>query len=483
MKYRSAKLFRITVALLVLLGMLAAAGCGKKPKKELPMPDITLPSTESTEQTEPEPTQEVPQDASLVSLRQAMVGTDAKFAVAYFGYIDMADPEFAVDPYDVMQERTPLLCEDHPWLLEIPETNIVGEDRGDLFAILPLDPDAEVTVSVGAWTGEETVYEEASYTGNGNPILLICNGAGWEPDMQLYISGPSGDALWYPMLDDTHCAAPMEDANWQDQFLDFSAYAQLLSTEYFDMMDAGWEFPTAEMLIGTDWSCEEYLKDGRHVRHRIEFAEDTCYVRWNDGYEDVEHEYYDAPWELTYDEGFAILEIDFQEFAGVLRYNLLYREDYDMLYTQLDVSTGEAETGWEAQYRFLVPAETEAPNPLDMAGTWELAWTEFEGYQENAEPGSNIIEIAVDEADSLWISFSDYAHPDEYYADKELVISPYEMYYGCGNDQWTATVNHTGKFDTEYSVTLLYDGMLLLQRYYELDGAPTVSYGWYYRVY
>ena len=65
---------------------------------------------------------------------------------------------------------------------------------------------------------------------------------------------------------------------------------------------------------------------------------------------------------------------------------------------------------------------------------------------------------------------------------KELVVFPFEMYYGCGNDQWTATVNYTGKYGTEYHITLLPDGTLLLQIAWEVDGAQMVSYGSYSRV-
>ena len=126
------RIFRVTVAFVVLLGLLVTSGCGKKPKKELPMPDFTVPVTEPVKETKPKPEKAEQEDASMQALRQAMVGTNAKFAVAYFGYIDMADPELNMTPFDTMQERAPLLCEDHPWLLEIPEANIVGGTQGFL---------------------------------------------------------------------------------------------------------------------------------------------------------------------------------------------------------------------------------------------------------------------------------------------------------------------------------------------------------------
>ena len=68
-------------------------------------------------------------------------------------------------------------------------------------------------------------------------------------------------------------------------------------------------------------------------------------------------------------------------------------------------------------------------------------------------------------------------------SEKELVVFPEEMYMGCGNDQWIAAVNYTGSDGTEYAVTVLNDGTMLMQQYWEMDGAPCVSYGGYQRVY
>ena len=55
------------------------------------------------------------------------------------------------------------------------------------------------------------------------------------------------------------------------------------------------------------------------------------------------------------------------------------------------------------------------------------------------------------------------------------------MYWNCGNSMWLADVDHVGPWDTTYAITLLEDGRLLLQNYWEVDGAPSVSYEWYER--
>ena len=83
-------------ALLVIL-LLIIAGCGKSPDSI--KNKIVTPATE--------PTGKIAVDASLNSLRQAMIETPQLFAVAYFGYHDTMDSDAPVDPYAVMREQAP----------------------------------------------------------------------------------------------------------------------------------------------------------------------------------------------------------------------------------------------------------------------------------------------------------------------------------------------------------------------------------------
>lgn len=445
---------------------------------------ISSQATTQTDPTEPElPTTEVSAgDTSLNSLRQAMIETPQLFAVAYFGYHETLDSDLPVDPYAVMQENACWLCADLPFLLEIPEDRIVGE-TGDLFCIVPLDENATVAVSKGCWDEEnqQYIYDDMLYSSKtGDPILLFCNNAGWEPDTQVYISGQSGEVFYYPQTDDNVCAAPLRNEAWEDLFFDFSPYRELLMKSHRDMKDSEWVMPTAEMLAGTTWSWDGFLKDGREVSYRVTFEESVLSVLWNDGIDEQDHEYLYADWELTYDEGFAILSIDFGEFAGVLRYNLLYHEVYERLYVAMDVVQEDMPIGWEPLYRFLT--RPVAPDPVEMVGMWELTWTEIEGDRTEAEPVDQIIEITLDDAGLFWIDYTNNGFPQKSYYGKELVVFPFEIYSGCGNDQWSATVNYTGANGTEYTLTVLEDDTLLLQYYWEVDGAPMVSYGWYRRI-
>ena len=466
------------IAALLAILLLITAGCGKSPDST--KDNMVIPAVPATE-----PAGKTAAAASLNSLRQAMIETPQLFAVAYFGYHETLDSPLPVDPFAVMQENAPQLCADLPFLLEIPEDRIVGE-TGDLFCIVPLDENATVAVSKGIWADSngEYIYEDSLYySESGEPILVLCNNTGWEPDTQVYISGPSGEALWYPGTDDNGCAAPLCNDNWDDLFMDFSPYREMLAAEYRRIKeDAEWEavLPTKEMLIGNTWMWSGYLKDGRETRYSVTFREDTLSVSWNDGIDRMDHEYPDAVWELTYEGDYAILSIDFREFAGVLRYNLLYSMFYESLYVAQDVVQEDMNIGWEPLSRFLTKPTT--PDPTDMAGTWELVWTEVEGDRSEAAPGSQTIEITTDYEGLYWISYTDSERSGWSYYNKELVVFPFALYDGCINDQWLGAVNYTGQYGTGYDVTLLNYDMLLLQEEWVVDGAPMVGYGYFRRV-
>lgn len=475
------KIIRIFLSVLLICGIMLTVGCAGK--TTLPMATFPQESKETKpKDSVPPPTDDCDTDPSLNSLRQAMVDTSQVFAVAYFGYPEIIDPDTQADPFDIMHENAYWLCEDLPFLMEIPQDRIVGE-TGDLFCIVPRDENATVAVSRGSWDEEnwQYTYDDILYSSDsGEPILLFCNSSDWEPDIQLYISGPSGEIYWYPQLDDNLCVMSLRNEDEDDLFFDFSPYQELLMADYRYMKDSGWVMPTAGMLAGTTWRWQGYLKDGRDVSYQVEFEEATLSVRWNDGIDEEDHVYTNAAWDLTYDEGFAILAIDFREFAGVLKYDLMYHEDFEQLYVGIDVVQEEMPIGWEPTHRFLT--RSEAPDPTEMVGTWELAWTEVEGDRNEAEPDVQSIEITMDGDGLFWINYIDNNFPERSFYDKELVVFPDEIYHGCGNDQWSATVNYTGEDNTEYTLTVLEDRTLMLQQYWEMDGAPWVAYGWYERI-
>lgn len=463
-------------AVLLISSLLLASGCNVQ------APEMTEPDPSASVEPETTGAGGVVEDSSVNTLRQEMVGTSQAFAAAYFGYQEPSDGNGTVDPYAVMKEKAHYLCIDMPFLLSIPEENIVGTS-GDLFCIVPADPAATVAINRGVWneTGEECIYNDVVYRSEkGEPILLFCNNAGWEPDTQITVTGSDGTSvIWYPQLNDMLCLdMPVNDES-EALGLDFTAYSESLSADYFNMLDAHWKFPVEEDLIGKTWGYNSCLKDGRDIRGLVTFDEEVCAVRWNDGIDEEDHEYLYAPWELTYDEGFALLDIDFGEFAGVLRYNLLMDKDSGDLYIALDVSMGTVETGWEPLYRILV--QQTAPEPMEMVGTWELVWQEFEGNRSYLESNGTTIVITGDSETELRATYTDMLLNNESFQNKELTVTAEEMYFGCGNDQWKANVEYVGPYDTFYAITVLDDGTLLMQSYWEVDGAPTVSYSFFQR--
>ena len=444
--------------------LLLTAGCGKSP--DTAENQTVAPTVPATESTEP-----ISAKDSLNALRQTLAEKHQMFAVAYFGYHYSKILGQPVDPFAVMEEYAPELCVDWPFLLEIPGDRVIGEG-GDLFCIIPLDADATVAVSKGYWDdeNEQHIYDDMIYSSmSGEPILLFCNDAGWEPDTQVYISGPSGETYWCAGTD-------MNGFAMQGDFYDVSPYAELLKADHRWLKDCEWTLPTQDQLIGTAWSSSFYFADGTEYTYEMSIQNDFLEARWNDG---EDHVYHDAAWELTYVEDTAVLSIDFGEMAGVLRYNLLYEETYGELYVSLDVTQEDFPIGAEPMFRYLTM--TSIPDPLMMVGTWYLGWTEVEGDIQGAEPGSQIIEITTDYKGHYQISYTNNEFPDRSFYYKDLAIIDDELYYGCGNNQWYATVDHIGFGGMEYSLTLLPEGTLLLRNYWELEGFRNVAHGWYTR--
>lgn len=459
------------VAYLLSVILLFTAGCSRS---------TGLHEDPTTDAAPTETTESVIEDRSLVSLRQEMAGTGQLFAVAYLGYHEIIDSDLPAAPMTAMLEQGPQLCRDYPFLLRIPEERVIGTG-GELYCIVPLDPDADVSVTQGHWdeTLDQYIYLDSAYHSEaGEPILVFCNGGGWEPDTQIFISGASGEVMWYPQLDDAQCAMPLRDEDWNDLIYDFSPYREMLTKRYRDM-EGEWTLPTEELLRDSTWRWEGFLKDGREVSYSVTFGEDTLSVQWSDGIDPEAHSYQDAPWTLTSEDGFGVLSIDFGQMAGILRYDLLYDEGYGVMYFGVDVLQEEMPIGWEPMYRFLRPPA--APEPVEMLGLWELAWTEVEGERIEAEPGACTVEIFMSASNGFLMSYTSREFPHNDFENEPLIFDERELHYGCGNDAWVADLDHVGPWDTTYAFTLTVDDILIKQNYYLLDGAPTVSYEYFSR--
>ncbi len=319
-------------------------------------PPTTVPgTTQGTQADKTGPTVNASDDPSLAIFRQTMVETPQLFAAAYFGYV----PQDA-DPFSVMLEAAPQLCEDLPFLLSIREENVIGS-FGYLFCIVPADESTSVAVNRRPWNAETESYEEPQVlyrSESGSPILLMCPNEDWIPDTEVVITDPKGTvSIWSPYLDPSYHISVLRNKNGECLIFDFTSYEEL--------PNPGWN-------------------------QRIDCSE--------------------------------------------------------------------------------------------LVGTWELAWTEVEGDRNEAAPGVCTIKITPAETGFFRFTYANKDFPEENIQNRELLVIPGELYPGCSNDQWIGKVTEASEDTVRYALTLLEDGTLLLQTYWEMDGMPWVSYGWYARI-
>ena len=353
---------------ILLIGSLLLAGCASLPgDQNETQPTNSTEATkapDTTETTQPDNTTQtadttIPtndsEDPSLVIFRQAMVETPQIFAAAFFGYV----PQDA-DPFALMQEAAPQLCEDLPFLLTIGQEHILGVE-GQLFCIVPADGIASIAVNRRPWNAETESYEEPEvlYRSEcGSPILVMCPNEDWIPDTEVVVTDSSGTVtVWSPYLEPSYCISALRNESGEDLIFDFTSYDELPNPGWNQVIDSS-----------------------------------------------------------------------------------------------------------------------------ELVGTWELAWTEVEGDRNEAEPGRCTIEITPDETGSFRFTYSDWDFPEENIQDRELLVVPGELYPGCSNDQWIGEVTAASEDTVQHALTLLEDGTLLLQTYWEIDGMPWVSYGWYQKI-
>lgn len=354
---------KILCTLLSICLLLCLAACGENHAlpsgttgPELQIPETTESAHDSVTASTVEPTEstEDQKDPSLLIFRQAMVETPQIFAAAYFGYV----PQDA-DPFAIMQEAAPQLCEDLPFLLDIREENVIGS-FGYLFCIVPADETATVAVNRRPWNAETESYEEPEvlYRGeSGTPILVLCPNEDWIPDTEIVITDAGGTVtIWSPYLDPSYRISELRGGSGESLIFDFTSY-------------------------------DEFSNSGGDQR--------------------------------------------------------------------IDSSK--------------------------LVGTWELAWTEVEGDRNEAEPGRCTIQITPDETGFFRFTYVNEDFSEENIQDRELLVVPGELYPGCSNDQWIGAVTEESGDTVCYALTLLEDGMLLLQTYWETEGMPMISYGWYKR--
>ena len=200
------------------------------------LPEQTVPTGSVPAGTEPSVPEETvptieavpPMDAaSLVSLRQTMIGTPQGFAVGYFGYM-LPDGDKPVDPYAAMAGVAPQLCEDLPFLLQIP--NVVGTE-GNLFCVVPADENSTVAVNFSRWdeSAESYADPEVLYRSEtGEPFLLLTTSTAWCMETEVIITDTQGNVtIWYPFVDENNRIGALCNGEGTSLYYDFSPYDRL----------------------------------------------------------------------------------------------------------------------------------------------------------------------------------------------------------------------------------------------------------------
>ena len=243
---------------ILLIGSSLLSGCTSQPAKQgQTQPTGTTKTTEVLEQTQTdntEPSANTSDDSSLVIFRQAMTETPQLFAVAFFGYAPQESAGRA-EPLQVLQKAAPRLCEDLPFLLTIDQDHSLGV-KGQLFCIVPADENATVAVNRVKWNAETESYDciDVIYRNeSGDPILLMCNNSGQEPDTEIVITDSNGNvAVWYPHMDSSYSVAPLYDDNGERLLLDFTSYDELPDPGWNQEIDSSglvgiWELTWTEV--------------------------------------------------------------------------------------------------------------------------------------------------------------------------------------------------------------------------------------------
>lgn len=342
---------RVIKLVSILLAGLLLSGCaGLTQLEEIFTKGTEAPETHQTTKKPnnkaTEPTVAVDPEAVFEDL-QASISEERNIAVAYLGHFAQA-PE---DLNKALKESLPVFCEQYPFVLEVAEDRILGE-CGDLFCIVTREATASVSVSKSA-DGEYAYDQNVAILDGAGVVLLFANSAGWGPDTLVNITDSTGSYYWYPLLNDYLCTAQMLDADWNERLVDITPYTEQLRASYRDRLETGWKLPSHEDLVGNTWSCTEWTNDGTMHHYEVTFGKETAYVHWNDSYDVQGHEYPAAPYTFEIKDGYAVVTFDFDQFAGILRFNFLLNETSGMLYTMLDVTGDEVVSGWDRLYRTL----------------------------------------------------------------------------------------------------------------------------------
>ena len=199
-------------------------------------------------------------DDSLDLLRQELDERqqDERFAVAYIGDINGSLSDLAIPLRDWINDTAPGLCAQYTFVRNIPQERVVG-DSGNLFCVVPRDPNATVAVNRVRWNEAKGGYEtlEVLYRSeSGDPILLfVSNDLGTVPTdtTELLLTDSHPDTLsWYPIPGIV--ALPYDSENERRLAYDFTFCSQEGNDGFGS--DIGWTCPSGSQLTQEIWAWD-----------------------------------------------------------------------------------------------------------------------------------------------------------------------------------------------------------------------------------
>lgn len=304
MKNKNGRLGRRLTALCV-LAALALTAC-------------EIPAAVPTQSTPPTETREAQKDSiQLDMIRQSMRGTPELFAVAYLGE---GEKMAAADVIRWACENNPQLLRTIPFLADIPESAIIGNE-GEAYCIIPRDKSAEVMVhqmvynANGNFVPGQLLYRSH----NGDPFILFCNSSDYGLDSKLTITELRGESVsWSAGIDDAFVISLPTDAGGKLLAWDISLYEAGPRDIYHDYYQSGWQMPYEDTLTGTRWTATGIGPDGREAVYELILnGNGTAGFSWRYTDTAATQEYYYGSWELLIDHR-AFLKLELKCTTGVL---------------------------------------------------------------------------------------------------------------------------------------------------------------------
>lgn len=311
---------------------LLTAGCST----EQPVQPPDTPDNSQSGQTSPEPDagevfEEVDWEAELMMLRQAMVDTPQKIAIAYLGYYGgVADLQMK----DWLATYCPIQSDNHPFLKSFDEDTVIGGE-GDLYCLVAFDETADISLNR---LNEDGEVAEILYKGDGKQALLFtANGAAFEPDTSVVLVDGKGESCEYRPMKNVYGRLMPDEA-----VTDCTCYEDVAGHGYYSALEMSWSKATGSQLQNTSWTAAKYGADGRELSYHLDFFEDTLHIQWKDGSEENS---FKADW-LVNDAG--VLEMDLSNLDGERIFLVLISEEENLLQIFENFEEGDIAREYEA---------------------------------------------------------------------------------------------------------------------------------------